>query len=60
MRLWETYFRTWKRFSECLMEERKQSLIRNKMETKEREKVTEKSGDSLYRLKEFGLLEGGI
>ncbi len=59
MKLWETYFRIWKRFGVCLTEANKQSLIRKKMETEERTQ-REQSGDSLYRLKELGLLEGGI
>jgi len=60
MKLWETYFRLWKRFGECLTEVNKQSLITKKMETEERTQQEEQSGDRLYRLKEFGLLEGGI
>ncbi len=61
MKLWETYFRTWKRFGEFLKVEEKQSLSGKSIETGESIREDERGKDYYGYLCDGGVcLESGI
>ncbi len=61
MKLWETYFRTWKRFGESLKEEQKQSLSGKSAETRESIQEDERGKDYYgYLCDRDVCLESGI